>query len=405
MSASTDIQNAAAAVSAVQAFITQGDAQATDSNAITYYQSAATVAARAAVLASNAVQILVNTNPNSYELAIAAFNASEATTDNLNDTYGYDSATAKAQIRTSAENALTTLNLVITYANEVQSGTSITPNASGAAQSTLDSAIALKSSLSSGCNCSTDQANVTLAFQNAFDSDVSSGKITGTFIIPDAGGKYGYGTAHALGLVLGSTPPSPCWGSGNACFGKLAGSPTVSEQLTPNTTPQQPVPTTQGAGPWLASLGIAGSIWYAVTKKPFGFDPFHDPARKLMTLTGGALATAAAFAFWPLSPVVAVPVQGPVSPVSTLTNGQTYTVTLAFNTQLDQSFVLLNLQGLGWKIKNVVYMPGTTGQTWPTNIVTLPVPPPGGDTMVFIGVWNEETGTAVNVNTVGQAFQ
>jgi hypothetical protein len=402
MSASTDITSAAAAVSVAQSFMTQGDAQTTDENAITYYQSAAVVAARAAVLASNAVQILINTNINSYELAIAAFNASEATTDNLNDTYGYKT---KAQIKTAAQNAITTLNLVITYANEVQSGTAAKPNASGASQTTLDTAIALKSSLDNGCDCSTNSAKTTLAFQNAFDADISSGKITGTFVIPDAGGKYGYGTAHALGLVLGSTPPTPCWGSGNPCFGKLAGSPPVNEQLTPNTTPQTPAATTQGAGPWLASAAIAGSVWYAAAKKPFGFDPFHDPARKLMVLTGGALATAAAFAFWPSSPVVSTPVQGPVSPVNTLVNGQTYTVTLAFNTTFEQQFMVLNLEGLGWKVNNVLYFPGTTNATWPTNIVTLPNPPPGNNTMVFTGVWTGKTGTAVAPYTLGQAYQ
>jgi hypothetical protein len=403
MSASTDITSAASAVSVAQSFIAQGDQATTAQNAITYYQSAATVAARAAVLASNAVQILVNTNPNSYELAISAFNASEATTDNLNDTYGFGVTTNKAQVRAAAENAITTLGLVITYANEAQAGTPVKPNVSGASSITSNTAINLKSSIA--CNCSADSAAVTLAFQNAFDADITSGKITGTFIIPDAGGKYGYGTAHALGLVLGTTPPSPCWGSGNPCFGKLAGTPPVSEQLTPGTTPQQPVATAQGAGPWLASAAIVGSIWLAAAKKPFGFDPFHDPARKLMVLTGGALATAAAFAFWPMSPVVATAVQGPVSPVSTLTNGQTYTVTVAFNTFYPQSYLLTNLQGLGWKVNNVVYFPGASGATWPTNIVTLPVPPPGGDTMVFTGVWNGATGTAVNVNTVGQAFQ
>ena len=402
MSASTDIASAAAAVSVAQSFMTQGDAQTTDENAITYYQSSAVVAARAAVLASNAVQILINTNINSYELAIAAFNASEATTDNLNDTYGYKT---KAQVKTAAQNAITTLNLVITYANEVQSGTAAKPNTSGASQATLDTAISLKSALNSGCTCSTDLANTTLAFQNAFDADISSNKITGTFIIPDAGGKYGYGTAHALGLVLGSTPPTPCWGSGNPCFGKLAGSPPVNEQLTPDTTPQQPAATTQGAGPWLASLAVAGSIWYAAAKKPFGFDPFHDPARKLMVLTGVALATAAAFAFWPLSPVTSIPVQGPVSPVSTLTNGQTYTVVLAFNTMFEQIYMLENLQSLGWKINNIVYFPGAPNAVWPTNIVTLPTPPPGNDTMVFTGVWNGSSGTAVPTEQLGQAFQ
>jgi hypothetical protein len=399
VSASTDIQSAASAVPVAQSFITQGDQATTDGNAITYYQSAAVVAARAAVLASNAVQVLVNTNPNSYELAVAAFDASEATTDNLNDTY---CDKTKAQVKTAAENAITTLGLAITYANEVQSGTSIKPNASGASQTTLDTAIALKSI---SCDCSASSASTTLAFQNAFDADVTSGKITGTFVIPDAGGKYGYGTAHALGLVLGTTPPPPCWGSGNPCFGKLAGSPPVNEQLTPDTAPQQPAPTVQGAGPWLASAAIVGSIWYAAAKKPFGFDPFHDPARKLMVLTGGAMAAAAAFAFWPMSPVVSTAVQGPVSPVSSLTNGQTYTVTLAFNTFFEQSNVVATLQGLGWKVNNVLYFPGAAGATWPTNIVTLPSPPPGGDTMVFTGTWTGKTGTTGPVDQIGQAFQ
>lgn len=386
MTAATDIATAKQQVQSAYQFLVNGSqATVNDYDAATYFQTAAVIVAKAAVLASNAAQQLAISNPSAEELAIDAFNASEASTDALNDTYGYKT---RVQIKAAAIQALQAAGAAISLAEKIETSGAVVPSVGGASQATQQAASAVSVYLSQhGCDCTGGLYSVTFAFQAAYNADVAGGTISGVSSIPDTPGKYGYGTQHALSLILGTPAPANCWGDGGACYGKLinfSGAPT-QEQLTPGTIPDHPQGP-QGAGPWIASAIILGAAAFLVHREG-GFTP-----KAAVIAVGAAGASVAAFTLWPKAPIGPTPQgQSILHPVTSLSNGQIYVITVPINTFFEQNFNLLQVQGTGWLVEQVLYYPGKPG-AWPGNLSGMETLPTSQPYMAVRAKWNRPSG-------------
>jgi len=394
MSTASELALADSLINNGKLFLAKANSASLDSDAITYYQAGAATFTRAAVIASNAAQLVVLSNKAASEYAIASFNNAETAGDYLNNTR---INTSRATVKTAAESSSSSALLSVNYAKQANSNPkSLIPTVINVSQTLATAATALNLYLkSNACDCTQALINVNSTFISAFNNDLSSGNITGTFPINDFG--YGYSSAYALSIVNGGQSNPPCWGDGNPCYTVKALSIKGMAPEHPGTV-SIPIPwqtLTIGAG-IITTLGFMGSSYLKLgwNKASSFVSRLNESTKAALIIGGGAAATVAAASLIPKSkPNVNIVSPFSLSQKTTLVRNGIYTIVEPTSSILFGSGPTSFASNLSnWLVIDILYYPnqGTHFNTWPTTIPGLSKTPTS--TIIYQGRWIGPTG-------------